>query len=148
MKHDLDFKCKLKVPFLKLSNFRIPRHLKSNHLRDPAFYHFFKNHIFWPKKAQKRQKTRFLKIFKRLALLNDYLGDTRPSNYWILGEGALNFHLKSDSSFYHFYSWFYALFLCPCCRKLFRINKILELLKRAHFTVNVCTIFSLLYTLL
>ena len=61
------------------------------------------------KTKKKRPKTRFLKFFKILDCLNDYLSNMRRPNYLILGEGVLNFHLKSDSSFYHLFSWFYAL---------------------------------------
>ena len=63
------------------------------------------------KTAKNCQKIRFLKFFKILDCLNEYLSDTIPPNYLILKEGALNFHLKSDSGFYHFFSRFYALVL-------------------------------------
>ena len=120
---------RVEAPFLKLSNFRIPRHL-GNHLGDPTFYHFFKNHIFWPKKAN---KTRFLKFLKILGLLNGYLGDTRPSNYLILKEGALNFHLKSNSSFYHFFRGFIHFCQKTLCETaedcLFNCNQNLKLEK-------------------
>ena len=79
----------------------------------PHFFIFFprKNTVNVVAKTKKRPKTRFLKLFKILDCLNEYLSNMRPSNYLILEKGALNFHLKSNSSFYHFYSWFYALFV-------------------------------------
>ena len=61
------------------------------------------------KKWKKRPKTRFLKFLKILDCLNGYLSNMRPPNYLILEEGVLNFHLKSNSSFYQLFSLCYVL---------------------------------------
>ena len=104
----------MRVPFLTFSNFRTPYHL-SDYLSDPTFHHFFKNHIFFAKKGPKTIKNTIFKFFKILDCLNGYLSDMRPSNYLILDKEALNFHLKSDSSFCHFLF----VLLCPFLSKNF-----------------------------